>query len=273
MLYHGVNAGNSISTSADKNLDNWNKLPANPIIPNPPPGAPYASWDPHGWLEGDTYYGIFGGTRPSIFKAKELDKWEYVGDLLAHAVPGVDIHEDISCPDLFKLGDKYVLVCISHRLGCRYYIGEWKNEQFYPEFHEQISWVDNAFFAPESLEDDKGRRIMWAWIFDSNAVISRNSSGWSGVMNLSRVLSLDKDGKLLMQPIEELERLRHNEQNLKDLKINTDTEYMLDQIQGNIIELLVEMVTDGAKQCGIKVCCSPDGTEQTLITMMPSNPY
>jgi ketosteroid isomerase-like protein len=39
-----------------------------------------------------------------------------------------------------------------------YYLGEWKNEQFYPESHAQMSWVDNSFFAPESLEDDKGRR-------------------------------------------------------------------------------------------------------------------
>jgi beta-fructofuranosidase len=265
MLYHGVGAGNCISTSADKNLDFWKKLPANPIIPNPPPGAPYASWDPHGWLEGDTYYAIFGGSKPAIFKAKELDKWEYVGDLLAHAVSGVDINEDISCPDLFKLGDKYVLVCISHRLGCRYYIGEWKNEQFYPEFHEQMSWVDNAFFAPESLEDEKGRRIMWAWLFDSNAILSRNTAGWSGTMSLPRVLSLNKDGKLMIKPIEELEQLRHNEQKFKGLVVNADTEIALENIQGNTIELLVEMNPDNAKQCGVKVCCSPNGDEQTLI--------
>ena len=63
MLYHGVKAGNSIATSDDDLLDNWNKLPANPIIPivlnedpRKPESLPYASWDPHGWLEGDTYY-------------------------------------------------------------------------------------------------------------------------------------------------------------------------------------------------------------------------
>lgn len=82
-----------------------------------------------------------------IFRATELDRWEYVGDL-------------------FKLGDKWVLVCISHRLGCRYCIGEWQDEQFHPEFHEQMSWTDNAYFAPESRVDDRGRCILWAWIFD-----------------------------------------------------------------------------------------------------------
>jgi beta-fructofuranosidase len=61
-----------------------------------------------------------------------------------------------------------MLLCISHRLGARYYLGEWKDEQFHPTFHEQMSWVDNSFFAPESLLDDRGRRIMWAWIFRSS---------------------------------------------------------------------------------------------------------
>ena len=97
---------------------------------------------------------------------EELDKWEYVGDLMAHALEGVDIHEDVSCPDFFPLGGKWLLVCISHELGCRYYVGEWRDERFYPELHEQMSWVDNAFFAPESLLDPQGRRIMWAWVFD-----------------------------------------------------------------------------------------------------------
>ena len=269
MLYHGCSVGNCIATSAEKNLDNWKKLPANPIIPIPKEGDPnfekYASWDPHGWLEGETYYAIFGGKRPAIFKATELDKWEYVGDLFAHAIEGVDIHEDVSCPDFFKLRNKYVLVCISHRLGCRYYIGEWKNEQFYPEFHEQMSWVDNAFFAPESMEDDKGRRILWAWLFDGRAGLSRRMSGWSGTMSLPRVLWLDEDNNLLMRPVEELERLRYNEHTLENLTVNADSEQTLETILGNTIELLIEMVPDGAKQWGVKVCCSPDGEEQTLV--------
>jgi beta-fructofuranosidase len=263
MLYHGVNAGNSIATSADENLDFWKKLPANPIIPNPPAGSPYASWDPHGWLEGDTYYAIFGGSRPAIFKAKELDKWEYVGDLLAHAVEGVDINEDISCPDLFKLGNKHVLVCISHRLGCRYYVGEWKNEQFYPEFHEKMSWVDNAFFAPESLEDNKGRRIMWAWVFDGLSNEKIRSMGWSGTMSLPRVLELGEDNTLRMSPPEELEMLRYRPKKLENLTV--DSELPLKDISGNSLELNIEMVPNGAKQFGIKVCCSGDGEEQTVI--------
>jgi beta-fructofuranosidase len=269
ILYHGVGVGNCIATSAEDDLVNWAKLSANPIIPSPKEGDPefgkYSSWDPHGWLEGDTYYAIFGGKRPAIFRAKELDKWEYVGDLLAHAAPGVDINEDVSCPDLFKLGSKYVLMCISHRLGCRYYVGEWKNEQFYPEFHEQMSWADNAFFAPESLLDDRGRRILWAWIFDGRAEETIKASGWSGTMSLPRVLWLGEDKKLLMRPPEELEMLRYNPKRMENLTVESDSELPLKDVTGNSLELSIEMVPGDAEQSGVKVCCSPDGAEQTVV--------
>jgi beta-fructofuranosidase len=265
MLYHGVGAGNCIATSSDEYLETWKKLPSNPIVPNPPPGKPYASWDPCGWLEGDTYYAIFGGRQAAIFKARELDKWQYVGDLLHHTVDGVDLREDISCPDFFKLGDKRVLVCISHRLGARYYVGTWKNEQFHPEFHERMSWVDNAFFAPESLVDGKGRRIMWAWIFDGRSGPRRNASGWSGTMSLPRVLSLGDGKTLRMRPAEELTALRYNGRKLTKLSVEADAERKLPEICGNCLELSIAMVPNGAAQYGVKICCSPRGEEQTLV--------
>ena len=63
-----------------------------------------------------------------------------------------------------------------------------------------MSWVDNSFFAPESLLDDQGRRIMWSWIFDSPGFAMRQDFGWSGTMSLPRVLSLGPDGMLRMNP-------------------------------------------------------------------------
>ena len=113
MLYHGVNAGNCIATSTDANLDHWTKLAANPIVPNPPAGSPeakrYQSWDPHGWVEGDSYYAVFGGTPtsgvpPTLFKASTLDQWAFAGPFMTQDMPDVADHEDVSCPDFFALG-------------------------------------------------------------------------------------------------------------------------------------------------------------------------
>ena len=268
-LYHGTSAGNSIATSSDKNLDNWKKLPTNPIIPNPGEDEekPYRSWDPCGWIEGDTYYALFGGQRPAIFKARQLDRWEYVGDLLAHAIEGVAIDEDVSCPDLFKLGDKWVLVCISHRLGCRYYVGDWKNEQFYPEYHEMMTFADNEYFAPESYTDDRGRRILFTWVFDGRREEERQTSGWSGTMGLPRVLELGADNRLIMTPAEELERLRYNGKSLTDVSVpaGKEIEIEFDAVEPNGIELEVEFAPNASGEYGVKVCTSPDNEEETII--------
>jgi len=270
ICYHQVGQGNAMAVALDDELNEWRKLDSNPITPKTAPGDShhdrYRSWDPFGWLEGNTYYAIFGGNRPAIARSDSLaGPWKYVGDLMANAVPGVGIDEDVSCADFFPIGGQRMLLCISHRLGARYYLGEWKNEQFHPAFHEKMSWVDNSFFAPESLLDDQGRRIMWAWIFDGPGFSSRQASGWSGTMSLPRVLSLGPDGMLRITPPEEIERLRYHAQNQPSLTVPADQELALDGVGGNSIELSLEMNGPAARQYGLKVCRSPNGEEETLV--------
>jgi beta-fructofuranosidase len=128
-----------------------------------------------------------------------------------------------------------------------------------------MSWVDNSFFAPESLLDDRGRRIMWAWIFDLPQFKMRTDYGWSGTMSLPRVLTLGADGALRMNPPEEIERLRYNGKTKKNLTVKADSELAVEGIGGNSLELGLEISAGDARQCGVKVCCSPGGEEQTLI--------
>jgi len=270
MCYHQVNQGNAMAVALDDDLNEWKKLESNPITPETNEGdehhGKYRSWDPFGWLEGDTYYAIFGGERPGVVKAPALEgEWKYVGDLFAHGIEGVSLEEDVSCADLFELGDKDVLLGISHSLGCRYYVGEWKDEQFYPESHAQMSWVDNSFFAPESLVDDKGRRIMWAWIMDGPEFEMRQKYGWSGTMSLPRVLTLGDDGLLRMDVPEEIEALRYDAVKKKDLTVRSGTEVPIEGIGGNSLELVIEVESDQASVFGVKVCVSPDGEEETSI--------
>lgn len=271
ICYHQVGQGNAIAVALDDDLNEWKKLDSNPITPKTVEGdehhGKYRSWDPFGWLEGDTYYAIFGGKRPGVAKAPALSgEWQYVGDLFAHGVDGVPLDEDVSCAELFKLGGKDVLLCISHTMGCRYYLGEWKDEQFYPEVHRQMSWVDNMFFAPESLEDNQGRRIMWAWLMDYREFGMRWDRGWSGTMSLPRVLSLGADGEMQMDVAEEIEALRYDAFSMHDVTVQSDADYVVEGVGGNSLELYIEMESSGASEFGVKVCVSPDGEEQTLVS-------
>ena len=204
-----------MAVALDDDLNEWKKLDSNPITPETKEGdehhGKYRSWDPFGWLEGDTYYAIFGGERPGVVKAPALEgEWEVrrrpVRPRSRGRVPGM---RTFPARTFSSSTARMCSSVISHRLGCRYYVGEWKDEQFYPESHAQMSWVDNSFFAPESLVDDKGRRIMWAWIMDGPEFEMRLENGWSGTMSLPRVLTLGDDGLLRMNVPEEIEALRY----------------------------------------------------------------
>ncbi len=268
ICYHQKGEGNAMAVALDDDLNAWQKLDT--ITPATREGDAhhdrYRSWDPYGWHEGDSYYAIFGGKRPGIAKSSALDgEWRYVGDLFAHGVEGVSLTEDVSCPDLFRLGDKHVLLCISHRLGCRYYVGTWKDEQFHPESHAMMSWVDHAFFAPESLLDDRGRSIMWAWIMDEPKFGVRSANGWSGVLSLPRVLSMGDDGRLRIDVPEEIEALRYGAYRQGPVTIEANTDLPVEGVAGTSLELLIEMDGMGASSYGVIVCASPDGRERTSI--------
>jgi beta-fructofuranosidase len=271
MLYHGVYAGNCIATSREPDLARWAKLPANPIIPNPPPGSPeaqrYNSWDPHGWVEGDTYYAVFGGnpsahTPPTLFKARALDRWAYVGPFLAHEMPDVAAFEDVSCPDFFPLGDRHVLVCISHACGARYYVGRWEHEQFTPELHRRMNWPGGACFAPESLLDGQGRRILWTWALEARP---KEQAAWGGTMTLPRVLSLAPDHTLFIDPVPELEQLRMHPRTRQHTRVTPEAPVHLDDVGGDTLELALTITPGSATRCGLKVRCAPDGAEETAI--------
>jgi beta-fructofuranosidase len=118
------------------------------------------------------------------------------------------------------------------------------------------------------MVDNKGRRIMWAGLYDSRPVWGNNyyltQHAWDGVLTLPRVLSLDKNNDLLMEPAEELQILRTNHIQKKNLTVN-DTELKIDDIRGNDLELDIIVSPQSAHEFGIKVCCSPDGSEETSI--------
>jgi sucrose-6-phosphate hydrolase SacC (GH32 family) len=291
IMYHGLGAGNSIARSAgDHMLETWIKDPGNPVIPYPeflldkdeaeyrtilesfPEYGAHDVWDPHCWLEDGTYYSISGNNslwpgREALYKSDDLKSWELLGDFFHH-----DPVEDVlDCPDFFPLGDKHVLLYL--RNGLEYVIGEFREEQFHPENHGTMSWNLGAAYAPESLIDDRGRRIMWAALHDSrtrwgdlDGFIMEH--GWCGTLSLPRVLSLDEKDRLRIEPVEELRSLRHGHSFLENLEV-VGEDMLLEGIQGNVLEVRMEIDPGKATEVGVKVCASPDGKEETVISFLP----
>ena len=267
MVYCGWGSNrNWISYGLDDNLDKWGN--AHTMLPKDKDGkvldeAKY--FDPDIWLDGDTYYGLNGhssSTPPFIMHSKDLKNWTQTGPLLHPDFDekklGVSKGEDISCPNMFKLGKKWVLVCISHSLGCRYFIGEFKNGQYLPESHALMGGLSNRFFAPESLLTKDGRRVMWAWFFGGEI---------KGVQSLPRELELPDDGILRIKPLRELESLRCDEQSQKKIAVKTDTDLVLKKIKGDHLELKLVVKDTGEKNFGVAVLCDDQGKGGVRITV------
>ncbi len=232
-IYHGQGSGrNQIAIAKDRKLTEWEK--PFPLDVRKPDGteAKINHWDPDCFLIGDTYYAISGGEKPPLLKSKDLKTWTHVGEFLQHNLPDVAYGEDISCANFFPIGKKWMLLCISHSVGCRYYIGDWdeKAEQFVPQIHGRMNWrrenqslfgmkqwrVD--YFAPESLLTPDGRRVMWAWL----ACLGKNDGSMDRrtIESLPRELSLAEDSTLRIKPLRELETLRYDPVTLDDVAID-----------------------------------------------------
>ena len=262
-IYHGQASGrNHIAIAKDRTLSAWEK--PYPLEPKTADGAEaeVRHWDPDCFLINDTYYAISGGAQQPLMRSQDFRNWTYVGDFLKHELPDVAIGEDISCPNFFRLGDKWMLLCISHPFGCRYYLGDWdaEAEQFVPETHGRMNWrrphqsiydtTYRDYFAPESVLTPDGRRVMWAWLVTLHDDISQRS-----IQALPRELSLAEDNSLRIRPLRELETLRYDPITLNNLTVtpaershsSTATEHIAD-LKDDAYEIKITIDREQAKR-------------------------
>jgi beta-fructofuranosidase len=278
LCWFGIDAGVCIAMAEDDDLLRWRKHPANPIIPVREDDD-IRVWDPYLWLEDDTYVCLLGGNKLPNGKdtlyactSNDLVSWELRHPFYEHPVADwTTENEDCSCPDFFPLGDQHVLMCISHKVGARAYVGRFDRSQlkFIPERHVRMNFPGGNFFAPESLRAPDGRRIFWAWVTDPRSRETELANG-SGFQSMPRVLAPSVDGNLLITPAAELEQLRQNHRNISPRDLATDSETNLPEAAGDCGEWTFVIDPGKASSVGLKVRCSPEGDEETVIWYEPA---
>ena len=181
------------------------KYEGNPIIderPVDPTGRDFRDPKVFEWTDG-TYRMVCGTGHEGyaavlLYKSSDLYNWEYVGPIFETREMG----PVLECPDLYPLEDKWVL-CFSRMdqpQTVQYVVGTFDGEHFTAESVQKPEIGPN-YYAPQSFEDEKGRRIVMAWMTpwgqpeDTDGVRC-------GCLTLPRVASL-KDGKLCFEPVEE----------------------------------------------------------------------
>lgn len=255
----------------------------------------YGSADPSNiWMKDGRYYMLAGnllvlnrfgkelglaqhqGDTAYLFESDDLLNWRYLHPFYESRREWTRADEDNMCPVFLPLpadpnggepSGKHLLLFISHNLGCQYYIGTYDEgaDRFLPETHGRMTWVDNAYFAPEALIDDRGRLIMWAWLTANPPEEHIRAQGWQGVYGLPRSLWLRPDGTLGMRPAEELTQLRQGEQQWTDLLLGADEELPLPDLPGELMELELVIEPQDATRVGLGVCRSARGEEETVI--------
>ncbi|WP_179134429.1 glycoside hydrolase family 32 protein [Oceanobacillus timonensis] len=264
----------AIATSTDG--IHFTKHAANPVINGSPEGLSDEFRDPKVWKHGELWYMVVGTAvghdgAVALYKSSNLIDWEYVGIAAKSDGTQGDMWE---CPDLFPLGDKYVLMTSpmnTDRGKSTVMVGSMDYDKgvFIPESQHEIDYgID--FYAAQTFEDEKGRRILFAWMDFPFTEFPSKTDKWSGAMTIPRELTLGKDGYVRSQPVPELTALRDNHMHDDKLVLSEDETHPLhaDYPFQHSYELkckwvLPENKADG--KVGLHLRQSKDGSEQTTV--------
>ncbi|MDX1687698.1 MAG: glycoside hydrolase family 32 protein [Candidatus Promineifilaceae bacterium] len=275
-----------LATSSDEMLT-WEKYEDNPIIAAPPAGITRGdTWhfrDPRVFQEDGDWYLLMGASGEGdkatvlLYRSTDLIEWEYVHPLFSGngsqrgpAWTGTMWE----CPDFFALNGRHILVVSAHdvvknqMLYPVYFVGGHEGLRFRPE-RQGILDYGGYFYAPQSLLDESGRRLVWGWIMEGRTRMALQEAGWAGVASLPRQLSLTEGGRLEVGPAPELGTLRTEGWRAEGLTVGPGRVNPLRDVTGTALEIDVTFDPGDATAFGLHVRRSPDGEECTTLVFEP----
>ena len=253
-----------IALPQDDDLIRWDRPASNPVVTIGIHGTTdVAQWrDPFLFVERGRTYMVCGGNLNNgrggagsvlLYRAtaSDLTKWEYLGVIFRYG--DLRIY-NVECPNLFRLGDKWVLL-MSPQQPCEYFIGQLDltRYQFIPETHGVLD--PGTSYASNISVDDKGRTIQWLW----GRTNTPPEKGWNGCMTLPRVLSIDSEGFLKQAPPAEFESLRGEAIRESAFVVTPGKPVPLPRIRGDALEIRADVVVGGAAEVAFELRRSNEG--------------
>ena len=219
-----------LAVSSDgENFERWE-----PSIVNQPDGYTRHIRDPKIWKKDGKFYAVIGiqgenlEGKAVLYSSENIKDWKFEGEI-AGANHGKikDFGFMWECPDYFQLKDektgeiKDLLVfspqglepegdLYNNKYQTGYLFGKLDYEK--PEFEILSDFVEidrgHEFYAPQSMEDDKGRRLIVGWMgIPEEEDFPTVKNEWLHCLTLPRELKVI-DGKLYQVPIKEMESIR-----------------------------------------------------------------
>jgi beta-fructofuranosidase len=190
-----------------------------------------------------------------LYRSADLREWTYLGPLFQGAT------DMMECPNFFPLGDKWLL-CVSPYAQVIYAMGDFTDHRFRPA----TEWLPmdlgrrEDFYAPNSMLDCQGRRILWGWV-----QVGPPGACWRGVLTLPRVLSLRADGQLGIEPLPELSRLRKRHQRWENILLAEEAPQFLTELSSDTMELCAEFELGEALEVGLTLGHFSPGRRQIAV--------
>jgi beta-fructofuranosidase len=186
-----------------------------------------------------------------LYRSKDLYEWEHHGVLLGHIEEMGYMWE---CPDFFELDGQSVLLFSPQGLLKKehqfqnvyqtgYFIGEtdWDKVAFEPKSTFKDLDYGFDFYAPQTFEDEQGRRILWGWmgIGDTKPEYTNptTSRGWQHALTLPRQLTIENN-ELKQRPLPEYKKIRKEE---KTFDIQLRGNYQHQELTCEVTELLINL--------------------------------
>ena len=277
-IYHGTRVGNMVAVAGDPLLLNWEKVTGQPVIPLPEQDdSPqrYTVFDPCIWKKDGRYYSLSAGTLPDgpggkpvaadfLFRSEDLESWEYL-----HPFTEDDrytlVGDDGACPYFWPIGDKHILPFFSHMSGGQYLLGDYDKER------DKLVVTSAGLFnfgpstpsgvhAPSATPDGQGGLII---IFNMNP--GYPTEGWNQIMSLPRRLTLEDAEDLRMEPTGDVESLRYDHRQVGETTLPANEEVVLEGIEGNAMELQLEIDPMDASMVELNVLRSVNREEYTRV--------
>lgn len=247
---------------------NYKKLECNPVITSNmiPEGSSLEDFrDPKIWKDKDKFYAVIGSRSEDtsgqilLYSSQDLRKWDFVATIDRSKN---EIGKMWECPDFFNIDGTDILIISPQEMkaeglefhnghGTVYITGEYSknNNKFIRHAYKTVDYGLD-FYAPQTFETEDGRRIMIAWMHSWTTRIVPENFKWCGMMTIPRELTI-KDGKLIQNPVKEIEKYYKNEEIYKSILIDKETE--LDGISGREIDMTVELCGENYDNFVIKL--------------------
>ncbi|WP_261834156.1 glycoside hydrolase family 32 protein [Vibrio ishigakensis] len=229
--------------------------------------------DPKVWKHADHYYMVLGAEdldykgKVIAYRSTDLNNWQLVGEVFGDGLNGLNSDDFmLECPDLFPLQDQHVLVSCPKNwidvdgrkvetFDVTYHLGDF-DYQTGSFGHGEGTLMDHGFdfYAPQTFEDDAGRRILFGWMGKPDEFEPYQPTiahGWIHQMTCARELII-QDGKLKQAPVSEIKQMRAGAKEVSGSQVvlsGVSSELELNELLGKQLSIKVsadlEILVDG----------------------------